>query len=180
MRERYTTPDVVASAAWTWTAPDSSVWVVVDVESAIEGVVQAVADLWTVSGGAPRRVARSQLMPSVASMRAIVFEDLTGDGVPDLLVAIADSSEDEYPVFLPGAPANLVDEIESAGAGYHFDLAEPNTPAVLRGPDGRGCALRLWASDPAPDSLPAGWRYLAFQRGGELARPFPVPPDCGS
>ena len=51
----------------------------VDVESAIEGVVQAVADLWSVSGGTPLRVARSEVMPSVASMRALVFEDVTGD-----------------------------------------------------------------------------------------------------
>ncbi len=155
-------------------------WVIVDVESAIEGVVQAVADLWEVTGGTPRRVARSQVMPSVAAMRAIVFEDVTGDAIPDFLGAVADSAEVEYPVFLPGAPANLIDELETAGAGYRFDLAEPNPPSIVPGRQGRGCALRLWAMEPVPDSLPSGWRYLALRRGGALASPSPLPPDCGT
>ena len=166
VRDRYTSPDVVPSAAWTWTAPDGTVYVMVDVESAIEGVVQAVADLWSVSGGTPLRVARSEVMPSVASMRALVFEDVTGDGLPDLLGAVADSAEVEYPIFMPGAKANLVDELQIAGSGYRFDIGDPNTPAVVPGRDGAGCALRLWAVDPVPDSLPAGWRFLALLRSG--------------
>lgn len=180
MRARYTTSDVDPAAAWTWTAPGGTVWVIVDVESAVEGVVQAVADLWAVAGGTPRRVARSQVMPSVASIRALVFEDLTGDSVPDFLGTIADSAEAEYPVFLPGAQANLIEELEAAGAGYHFDTADPNGPAVLPGRAGRACALRLWALEPAPDSFPAGWRYLPLLRGGGLGRPSPLPPDCGT
>jgi hypothetical protein len=180
VRDGYTSPDVMPSAAWTWVAPDSTVYVIVDVESAIEGVVQAVADLWSVTDdAAPVRVARSQLMPSVASMRAFAFEDVTGDGVPDFLGAVADSSEEEYPVFLPGARANLVDELELTGTGYHFDTGEANPPALYRGPDGRPCAVQLWATDPVPDSQPEGWRYLALLRGGQLARPAASPPDCG-
>jgi hypothetical protein len=171
---------VAPSAAWTWTSPAGTVFVIVDVESAIEGVVQAVADLWSVTDGTPRRIARSQVMPSVASMRALVFEDVTGDGIPDLLGAIADSAEAEYPIFLPGARANLIDELEIAGAGYHFDIGEPNTPAVLPGRGGVGCALRLWATEPVPDSLPAGWRFLALRRGGTLDTPAPVAPACGT
>jgi hypothetical protein len=180
VRARYTSADVAPSAAWTWTGPTGTVFVIVDVESAIEGVVQAVADLWSVTDGTPRRIARSQVMPSVASMRALVFEDVTGDGLPDLLGAIADSAEAEYPIFLPGAQANLIDELEIAGAGYHFDIGEPNTPAVVPGRGGAGCALRLWATEPAPDSLPAGWRYLALRRGGTLDQPSAVAPDCGT
>lgn len=180
VKDRYTSPDAVASAAWTWVAPDSTVYVIVDLESAIEGVVQAVADLWSVTGdAAPVRVARSQLMPSVASMRAFAFEDVTGDGVPDFLGAVADSSEEEYPVFLPGARASLIDELELAGTGYHFDTGEPNAPALYRGPAALPCAIQVWATDPAPDSQPAGWRYLALLRGGQLARPTVAPPDCG-
>jgi hypothetical protein len=155
------------------------VFVMVDVESAVEGVVQAVADLWSVTDGSPRRVARSQLMPSVASVRALLFEDVTGDGIPDFLGTVGDSADVQYPIFLPGAQANLIDELETAGAGYHFDTEDPNAPSVLPGREGSGCALRLWALDPAPDSLPAGWRYLALLRGGALDRPSPTPPDCG-
>jgi hypothetical protein len=180
VRDRYTSPDVMPSAAWTWVGPDSTVFVMVDVESAIEGVVQAVADLWSVRDDeAPVRVARSQLMPSVASMQAFEFEDVTGDGAPDFLGAVADSSGEEYPVFLPGARANLIDELELAGTGYHFDTGEANRPALYRGPGGRTCAVQLWATDPAPDSQPEGWRYLALLRGGQLGRPAAVPPDCG-
>lgn len=168
------------SAAWTWDAPDGTIYVMVDVESAVEGVVQAVADLWAVTDGTPRRVARSELMPSVASMRALAFEDLTGDGIPDFLGVIADSAEAEYPVFLPGAQASLVEEIQTAGAGYRFDTADSNAPAVVPGRGGLACALRLWALEPAPDSLPAGWRYLPLLRGGALERPSPLAPDCGT
>ena len=178
VRDAYTARDVTAAAAWTWTAPSGTVFVMVDVESAVEGVVQAVADLWAVTDSAPRRLARSQVMPSVASLRAFVFEDLTGDGIPDFLGAVADSAEVEYPVFLPGARANLIEEIETAGAGFHFDTGEPNPPGVVRTPGGRACALRLWATEPAPDSLPAGWRYLALVRAGQLDNPSPVSPAC--
>jgi hypothetical protein len=180
VRDQYTSRDAVPDAAWTWTSPSGTVFVMVDVESGVEGVVQGVADLWTVVDGTPRRVARSQLMPSVASMTALLFEDLTGDGVPDFLGLVADSAQIEYPVFLPGAQANLIDELELAGAGYHFDTSEQNAPTVLRGPGGRACALQLWAEAPAPDSLPAGRRYLGLLRGGRLDKPSPVPPDCGN
>ena len=180
MRDQYRSSDAVPNAAWTWTSPAGPVFVLVDVESGIEGVVQGVADLWTVVDGTPRRVARSQLMPSVASIGGLAFEDLTGDGVPDFLGLVADSAQAEYPVFLPGAQANLIDELETAGAGYHFATGEQNAPTVLRGPGGHACALQLWAEQPAPDSLPAGWRYLALLRGGALDKPSPVPPDCGN
>jgi hypothetical protein len=179
VRDQYTSRDAVANAAWTWTSPAGAVFVMVDVESGIDGVVQAVADLWTVVDGTPRRIARSQVMPSVASMGAIFFEDITGDGVPDFLGLVADSAETAYPIFLPGAQANLIDELEIAGVGYHFDVSEQNAPTVLSGPGGRACALQLWAEAPTPDSLPAGWRYLALLRGGQLDKPSPVPPDCG-
>ena len=180
MRDQYTGRDAVANAAWTWTSPAGPVFVMVDLESAVEGVVQATADLWMVADGKPQRVARSELMPSVASMGVFVFEDLTGDGLPDFLGVVADSAEVEYPVFFPGARANLTEEIETAGSGYHFSTDEENPPTVLRGPGGLACALRLWADEPAPDSLPAGWRYLALMRAGELAKPSAVPPDCGN
>lgn len=179
VRDAYTARDVTAAAAWTWTAPSGTVFVMVDVESAVEGVVQAVADLWAVTDSAPSRLARSQVMPSVAALRAFVFEDLTGDGIPDFFGAVADSAEVEFPVFLPGARANLIEELETAGAGYHFDTGEPNPPAVMRTPGGRACALQLWATEPAPDSLPAGWRYVALLRGSQLDKPSPVPPVCG-
>jgi hypothetical protein len=180
VRDRYTAQDVVANAAWTWTSPAGPVFVMVDVESGVEGVVQATADLWMVADNTAQRVGRSELLPSVASMRVFVFEDLTGDGLPDFLGAVADSAQVEYPAFFPGARANLTEEIETAGTGYRFSTADENPPTVMRGPTGQACALQLWAEDPTPDSLPAGWRYLALLRAGELAKPIPVPPVCGN
>lgn len=180
MRDQYTARDVVANAAWTWTSPAGPVFVMVDVESGVEGVAQATADLWMVADGKAQRVGRSELLPSVASMGVFVFEDLTGDGLPDFLGAVADSAQVEYPVFFPGARANLTEEIETAGTGYHFSTGEENTPTVLRGPGGQACALQIWADEPTPDSLPAGWRYLALLRAGELAKPSAVPPVCGN
>jgi hypothetical protein len=179
VRARYTSSDQVASAAWAWTALDSTIFVMVDVQSTVEGVVQGRADLWTVSGGEPTALGRSAVMPSMATLGSFWFEDLTGDGLPDFFGYIADSSDTRYPVFLPGAHGALVEELEIAGAGFRFSLDEANAPNVLRGPDDLACALQMWVGEPAPDSLPSGWRYLAFGRGGQLQRPSVTPPPCG-
>ena len=179
MRGLYTSSDQVASSAWAWTALDSTVFVMVDVQSTIEGVVQGRADLWTVRGGEPTALGRSAVMPSMASLGSFSFEDLTGDGLPDFFGYVADSSDTQYPVFLPGARGALVEELEIAGSGFRFSLDEANTPTVLRGPGGFACALQLWVGEPAGDSLPAGWRYLALGRGGQLERPSVTPPACG-
>jgi hypothetical protein len=179
VRARYTSSDQVASSAWAWTALDSTIFVMVDVQSAVPGFVQGRADLWTVSGGEPTVLGRSAVMPSMASLGAFSFEDVTGDGLPDFFGFVADSADTEYPVFLPGAHGALVEELEIAGSGYRFSLDEANAPTVLRGPGALACALQLWVEEPAADSLPAGWRYLALGRGGQLDRPSVVPPACG-
>jgi hypothetical protein len=118
-------------------------------------------------------------MPSMASLGAFSFEDVTGDGLPDFFGYVADSADTEYPVFLPGAHGALVEELEIASSGYRFSLDEANAPTVLRGPGGLACALQLWVEEPAADSLPAGWRYLALGRGGQLQRPSVTLPACG-
>ena len=110
--------------------------------------------------------------------RLFIHNMLVGGG--KYLGAVADSAQVEYPAFFPGARANLTEEIETAGTGYRFSTADENPPTVMRGPTGQACALQLWAEDPTPDSLPAGWRYLALLRAGELAKPIPVPPVCGN
>ena len=179
MRARYTSSDQVASSAWAWTAPDSVVFVMIDVQSTVEGVVQGRADLWTVDGGGPTVLGRSAVMPSMASLGGFTFEDVTGDGLPDFFGFVADSADTEYPVFLPGAHGALVEELEIAGSGFRFSLDEANAPTILRGPGGLGCALQLWVEEPAADSLTGGWRYLAIGRGGQLERPSVVPPPCG-
>jgi hypothetical protein len=179
VRALYTSADQVASSAWAWTALDSTIFVMVDVQSTVEGIVQGRADLWTVSGGEPTALGRSAVMPSMASLGSFWFEDLTGDGLPDFFGFIADSSDTRYPVFLPGAKGALVEELEIAGSGFRFSLDEVNAPNILRGPDGPACALQLWVEEPAADSLPAGWRYLALGRGGQLQRPSVTPPPCG-
>jgi hypothetical protein len=179
VRTHYTSSDQVASSAWAWTAPDSAVFVMIDVQSTIEGVVQGRADLWVVSGDGPTVVGRSAVMPSMASLGVFSFEDITGDGLPDFFGFVADSADTEYPVFLPGAHGALVEELEIAGSGYRFSLDEANAPAILRGTGRLACALQLWAEEPAADSLPSGWRYLALGRGGQLERPSVTPPACG-
>jgi hypothetical protein len=179
VRARYTSSDQVASAAWAWTALDSTIFVMVDVQSAVPGFVQGRADLWIVSGGEPTVLGRSAGMPSMASLGSFWFEDLTGDGLPDFFGFVADSSDTQYPVFLPGARGALVEELEIAGSGFRFSLDEANAPNILRGPGGLACALQMWVEEPAADSLPSGWRYLAFGRGNQLERPSVTPPACG-
>ncbi len=177
VRGAYTSRDAVPASAFTWTAPDSAVFVLVDVESGIAGVVQARADLWRVGAGAPARLARSDVMPSAAAIGAFAFADLTGDGLPDLLGYVQDSAGAAFPIFLPGARGMLVDELADAAGGYRL-LAEPeNAPAVVPGPHGP-CALELWAEAPAPDSQPAGWRYFALLPAGRLGAPSAAAPAC--
>jgi hypothetical protein len=179
VRDHYTSSDQVAAAAWAWMAPDSTIFVMIDVQSTVEGLVQGRADLWSVSAGVPTALGRSAVMPSMASLGSFLFEDLTGDGLPDFYGFVADSADTEYPVFLVGARSALVEELEIAGAGFRFSLDEANAPTILRGPGGLACALQLWVEEPAGDSLPAGWRYLALGRGGQLERPSVTPPSCG-
>jgi len=179
VRARYTSSDQVAASAWAWTALDSTIFVMVDVQSTVEGVVQGRADLWTVSGGEPTVLGRSAVMPSMASLGSFWFEDLTGDGLPDFFGFVADSSDTQYPVFLPGAHGALVEELEIAGSGFRFSLDEATPPTILRGQGGLACALQMWVGEPAADSLPSGWRYLALGRGGQLERPSVTSPACG-
>ncbi len=177
VRQTYGSSDAVAAAAYTWTAPGGTVFVLVDVESGIPGVVQARADLWAVGDSAPVRLARSDVMPSAATIGAFAFEDVTGDGIPDLLGYVADSAGEAYPIFLPGARGMMADQIELAAVGFRLSAEPDNAPRILAGSHGP-CALQLWAETPAPDSAPAGWRYLAFRPAGELASPAATPPRC--
>lgn len=177
VRLSYTEQDAVAAAAYTWTSPTGLVFVLVDVESGVPGVVQSRADLWAVADSAPLRLARSDVMPSAASIGAFAFEDVTGDGLPDLLGYVADSAGVSFPVFLPGARGMMGDQIELAASGYRFSGEPENAPRVYPGPHGP-CAIQLWADEPAPDSQPAGWRFLPLQRGGQLGPPAASPPAC--
>jgi hypothetical protein len=177
IRDEYTSPDAVPAAAYTWTAPDGTIFVLVDVESGIEGVVQGRADLWTAAPGAPVRLARSDVMPSTATIGPFAFADLTGDGLPDLLGYVEDSAGEAYPVFLPGARGMLVDELEAAAGNFRLSAEPEDAPTVVTGPGGP-CALEFWAESPAPDSQPAGWRYLALLPGGRLGAPARVAPVC--
>jgi len=121
-------------------------------------------------------VARSDVMPATAEFAAWHFEDLSGDGLPDLFGYVADSAGISYPVFLPGATGALTEEIASSAPGYVFAI-EDSVPAPLASPP-RACAIRLWAEAPAPDSQPAGWRYLALLPDGRLMAPRREAPIC--
>ena len=177
VREYYKSPDAVAAAAFTWTSPGGIVFVLVDVESGEAGVVQSRADLWAVGDSAPVRVGRSDAMPSAASIGAFAFEDVTGDGIPDLLGFVSDSAGVAFPIFLAGARGAMADQIETAAAGFRLSAEPEQAPKVFAGPHGP-CALQLWAEEPAPDSLPEGWRYLPLLRAGQLGAPTANPPAC--
>lgn len=177
VRQTYGSSDAVAAADYTWTAPGGTVFVLVDVESGLAGVLQARADLWAVGDSAPLRLARSDVMPSAATIGAFDFEDVTGDGIPDLLGYVADSAGAAYPIFLPGARGMMADQIEPAATGFRLSAEPENAPRIFAGAHGP-CAVQLWAEAPAPDSAPSGWRYLALRPAGELASPGAAPPHC--
>jgi len=177
VRETYRSADVVAAAVYTWTAPAGLVFVLVDVESGIRGALQARADLWVAGDSAPVRLARSAVMPSAATIGAFEFDDVTGDGLPDLLGYVADSAGAAYPIFLPGTRGMMADQLETAAPGYRLSAEPEEAPHVFAGPGGP-CALMLWADAPVPDSGPPGWRYLALRPAGELAPPAAAPPPC--
>lgn len=178
VRTRYTATDAAATGAWAWTAPTGLVYVLVDVQSTEEGVVQGRLDLWAVGDQQVQSVGQSAVMPSAATFGAFAFEDVTGDGLPDLLGYVADSAEVTYPVFVPGASGMMTDELELNAPSWRFATDQQNAPEVVRGPAGP-CALRLWAEEPAPDGQPAGWRFLEIQRrGAQLAPPSAAVPAC--
>jgi len=177
VRETYRSSNQVAAAAYTWVSPTGTVFVLVDVESGVAGVVQARADLWAVGDSAPIRLARSDVMPSAATIGAFAFDDVTGDGLPDLLGFVADSAGTAYPIFLPGARGTMGDQIEPAAAGFRLSAEPEESPRIAAGPHGP-CALQVWAAAPAPDSAPAGWRFLALRPAGELGAPSVATPAC--
>jgi len=177
VQERYTSRDMVAAGAWTWTSPLDIAFVLIDAQSTIEGVVQARADLWIVTDSGAASVGRSDVMASAAQIGAFAFEDLTGDGLPDLFGYVADSAGVAYPVFIPGAHGAMREEIAIAAAGWHFETAEDHLPQVVRG-GARSCALQLWAELNPPDGRDAGWRYLAVLQDGHLGPPTAEAPSC--
>ena len=179
VRGRYTAGDVEAAGAWVWVAPDSTVFVMIDAQSAIQGMVQARAELWLGSEQEAALYGRSEVLPSVAEIGGYEFDDLTGDGVPDLFGFVADSAGVSYPVFFAGSRPGMTEEIAIAAAGWHFATDEEHQPQVWRDA-GVPCALQLWAEAGAPDNAPPGWRYLAFLRDGRLGAPLPATPSCNA
>lgn len=169
---------MVAAGAWTWTGPGGAIYVLIDAQSAIEDLVQARAELWMVADTSARQIGRSDVMPSAAEFGAFAFEDLTGDGLPDLFGFVADSAGVSFPVFIPGARGGMIDELAAAAPGWRFAVEDPSTPQVVTGPSG-GCALQVWA-EGAPDGQPEGWRYLALRRDGSLGPPQSAVPECGA
>lgn len=176
MHAQYTFRDAVAAGAWTWTSSDGLVWVLVDVQSAVPGVVQARVELWAGDTASVTRIGRSEVMPAAAEFGGYVFEDVTGDDVPDFLGSIADSAGVSYPVFIPGIRGAMADQLEDAGRGFVWSLDDATPPQVVHGATGLVCGIQLWA-EQGPDSLPAGWRYLQFGRAG-LGPPSVTPPAC--
>lgn len=148
----------------------------VDVQSAVEDLVQARAELWAANPDGIVRVGRSDVMPAAAEFGAFAFQDITRDGIPDLFGYVADSSEVSYPVFIPGGRGAMADELETAAPGWRFALGDDTPPQLFSGPSG-ACALQLWAETPA-DSTAPGWRYLSLGPNGSLGAPQAAPPAC--
>jgi len=176
VRARYGGRDAVAAGAWTWFAPDSSVWVLVDVQSTVPDVVQARAELWLTDTSQAMRVGRSDVLPAAAELGAYAFDDLTGDGWPDFFGYVADSAGVSFPVFFRGARGAMADELEIVAGGYRFSTDDATLPQVVAGPSG-ACALQLWV-EASPDSSPPGWRYLTFGLRGALTPPAAAAPTC--
>jgi hypothetical protein len=179
VRAHYRSNDLAATGAWTWVASDSTVFVLIDAQSTVEDLVQGRADLWMARDTATLQVGRSDVMPSTAEFGAYAFEDLTGDGLPDLFGYVSDSAGVSYPVFLVGARGSMTEELATVAPSWRFSTGDDHLPQLLAGP-GRACALQLWAEAPAPDGQAEGWRYLPLVPGGPLGPPqFQVPPCSG-
>jgi len=178
VRLRYDATDASATGGWTWAAGDGTIYVLIDVQSTVEDVVQGRLDLWAATAQGTAPVGRSATMPLAASFEAYAFEDVTGDGLPDFFGSVVDSAETAYAVFLPGATGLMVEEIEANASGWRFSTDAANLPDLVRGPQG-ACALKLWADTPTPDGQVPGWRFLALQRRGQLGAPSAAPPSCG-
>jgi hypothetical protein len=177
VRASYRSAELLPAGAYAWTAPSGVIFILVNVESGIAGIVQARVDLWAVTDSAPILMGRSDVMPSAATIGTFAFEDVTGDGIPDLLGYVADSAGVAFPIFVVGARGAMSEQIEIAAPGYRLSADPEQPPRVLSGPRGP-CAIAAWADAPAPDSLPAGWRYLPLLRGGQLGAPTAAPPPC--
>jgi len=179
VRAQYTARDIIATGAWTWTAADSAVYVLVDVQSTLPGLVQARLDLWRATDSSLAPVGRSDVVASAAEFGAYAFADLTGDGIPDFFGYVADSAGVSYPLFVVGARGSMGDALESAAPGWRFDLEEEHLPRVATGPGGP-CALQLWVDEAPPDGGPAGWRMMVLLRGGRLGSPVAALAGCGA
>jgi hypothetical protein len=178
VRERYTARDALASGAWTWESSTGERYVLLEVQSALAGIVQVRADLWVATDSLLIPVGRSDVMPSGAAIGAFAFADLTADGLPDLLGYVADSADTRFAIFIPGARGAMVDELASL-AGWRFALADGDSlPAALGSRRGAACYLKLWAEAPVPDGGAEGWRYLAIESFGRLGPPASTPPPC--
>lgn len=175
MRGEYRERDAVAAGVFTLETP-AGVYVLVDVQSTIPGLVQGRADLWLVDSSGLRRIAHSDVMPAAAEIGAYVFDDITGDGLPDLFGYVADSAGTAFPIFLAGAAGGMSDEIAVAAPGWVFAV-EDSLPSVYAGPLGP-CALRLWVEEAPPDGSGPGWRYMPLLRGGTLGPPRLQQPVC--
>lgn len=46
VQQQYRAPDIVPAGAFRWVGRDGATYVLVDVQSAIQGLVQARVDLW--------------------------------------------------------------------------------------------------------------------------------------
>lgn len=177
VRAHYQARDMAAAGAWTWMAPDSTVFVLIDAQSTVEDLVQGRADLWLAHDTSALQVGRSDVMPSAAEFGAYAFEDLTGDGIPDLFGYVADSAGVSYPVFIPGARGGMTEELAGVAPDWRFSTDDDHLPSVLAGAAGP-CALRLWVEAPVPDGGGEGWRYLPLVRGGGLLAPRQAAPSC--
>lgn len=179
VRAQYHAHDVEAAGAWVWTGPDGLNYVLIDAQSAVQGIVQGRAELWLANEQQAAIFGRSETLPSAAELGAYAFQDFTGDSIPDFFGYVADSSGVSYPVFFPGARPGMNEEISLAAPGWHFATDDDHLPQTFASA-GHICALQLWADDSLPDNSQPGWRWLAIRRSGDLGAPSSTSPDCSA
>lgn len=171
VRASYTSPEVDAFASWeTSVGPERLLAVALRSFPPYDPVLRI--DFWMADvNGAPYRYARSEVFSGANEIEVSRFEDLSGDGVPDLAAEIMDTLSGSRSVLLLGARGTVDDVLDVVARGWLFTVGPPRVP------ESAACAIRIWALDPAPDSLAAGWRYLPVTERG-VGRPQSRLPPC--
>lgn len=172
VRETYLGEALDAFAAWEITLPAGQ-FVAMGVRSLPPEDPRLRIDFWFDDDeGEPIRYSRSETFLDGNELDVTVFDDLTGDQLPELAAEVLDTLAGARSILLLGAQGSVDDVLAHEDAGWHLSVGAANPPR-------RGeCWLEVWALEPIPDSLAPGWRYLPITPRG-LGGLLSTPPTCG-